>query len=239
MKLSKKELIKKGIKDGIPICMGYFAVSLTFGIQCGIGGLTVFQAVLISITNLTSAGQFGGLELILAKASYIEMLFTEMVLNIRYLLMSTSLSQKIEKGTSLKHRLLMSYGITDEIFGVSMLVEGRLSPYYTYGVMIVSIFGWVFGTFVGVSLGNFMPSQILDALSIAIYAMFIAIIIPPAKKDKIILLVVIASMTISGLFTVLPILNTISSGFRIIIVTLLVASLAAYKFPIKDETNEE
>lgn len=234
---SKKQLWLKGIKDGIPICLGYFAVSITFGIQCGIGGLSIFEAVLISFTNLTSAGQFGGLELIVMKASYVEMLFTELILNIRYLLMSTSLSQKIEKETSLFHRLIVSHGITDEIFGVSMLVEGRLSPYYSYGVMSVAIIGWVGGTFVGSALGNVLSTDILNALAIAIYGMFIAVIIPPAKKNKVILLVVILSMVLSGLFEVLPILNMISSGFKIIIVTIIVAAFAAYKFPVKDDEN--
>ncbi len=235
--MSKKELWIQGMKDGIPICVGYFAVSLTFGIQCGIGGLSIFEAVMISITNLTSAGQFGGLNLIVARASYFEMLFTQLILNIRYVLMSTSLSQKIEKETSLFQRLIVSHGITDEIFGISMLQKGKLSPYYSYGAMSVAIPGWTIGTLVGISLGNILPLNLLNALSIAIYGMFLAVIIPPAKKNKKILLVVILSMMLSGLFEILPILNQISSGFKIIIVTIIVASWAAYKFPIKEEDN--
>lgn len=238
MERTKKELWKQGLKDGIPICLGYFAVSVTFGLQCGIGGLSIFEATLISFTNLTSAGQFGGLELIVSQASYLEMAFTQLILNLRYILMSTSLSQKLDKTATIPQRMIVSHGITDEIFGVSMLTKGRLSPYYSYGVMSAAIPGWTFGTFVGIAIGNVLPLDILNALSIAIYGMFIAVIIPPAKKDKIILGVVITSMVVSGLFDVLPVLNKISSGFKIIIVTLIIASAAAYFFPVKEDNHE-
>lgn len=238
MELTKKELWKQGFKDGIPICLGYFAVSFTFGLQCGIGGLSILEATLISFTNLTSAGQFGGLELIVAQSSYIEMAFTQLILNLRYILMSTSLSQKLEKNTSLLHRMIMSHGITDEIFGISMMRKGRLSPYYSYGAMSAAIPGWTFGTFCGITIGNVLPIDILNALSIAIYGMFIAIIVPPAKNNKVILAIVIVSMLMSGLFSILPILNKISSGFKIIIVTLIIASVAAYFFPVKEEEYE-
>jgi len=235
MDISKIDLWKQGFKDGIPICLGYFAVSVTFGLQCGIGGLSIFQATLLSFTNLTSAGQFGGLELIIAQASYAEMAFTQLILNLRYLLMSTSLSQKLDSQASIVQRMIVSHGITDEIFGVSMLTKGKLSPYYSYGVMSCAIPGWVFGTFVGIAIGNVLPLNILNALSMAIYGMFLAVIIPPAKKNKVILLVVVLSMILSGLFEILPILNQISSGFKIIIVTLIIASLAAYFFPVKED----
>lgn len=238
MEISKKELWKQGFKDGIPIGLGYFAVSLTFGLQCGIAGLSIFEATLISLTNLTSAGQFGGLELIVAQASYIEMAFTQLILNLRYVLMSTSLSQKLDQKSSLLQRMIISHGITDEIFGVSMAVKGKLSPYYSYGAMSCAVPGWVLGTFVGIAIGNVLPFDVLNALSIAIYGMFIAIIIPPAKKNKTILCVVIMSMVTSWLFEVLPILNLISSGFKIIVVTLIIASLAAYFFPVEEGTNE-
>lgn len=238
MESSKKELWKQGFKDGIPIGLGYFAVSLTFGLQCGIAGLSIFEATLISISNLTSAGQFGGLELIVAQASYIEMAFTQLILNLRYVLMSTSLSQKLDQRSSLLQRMIVSHGITDEIFGVSMAVKGKLSPYYSYGAMSCAVPGWTFGTFVGIAIGNVLPLDILNALSIAIYGMFIAIIIPPAKKNKTIMLVVILSMITSWLFEVLPVLNLISSGFKIIIVTLIIACFAAYFFPVEEGNDE-
>ena len=238
MGLSKGELWKKGFKDGIPIGLGYFAVSLTFGLQCGIVGLGVFESTLLSFTNLTSAGQFGGLELIASQASYFEMAFTQFILNLRYILMSTSLSQKLDMKTSIPHRLLMSHGITDEIFGISMAVKGVLSPYYNYGAMSIAIPCWTLGTLTGVSIGNVLPLDILNALSIAIYGMFIAIIIPPAKKNRMILGLIIVSMITSLLFEVLPILNLISSGFKIIVVTIIIAGLAAYFFPVEEGDYE-
>lgn len=238
MEVSKIELWKKGFKDAIPIGLGYFAVSLTFGLQCGIAGLGVFEATLLSFCNLTSAGQFGGLELIVAQASYFEMAFTQFILNLRYVLMSTALSQKLDSKASIPHRMLVSHGITDEIFGISMAVKGKLSPYYSYGAMSCAIPCWTLGTLTGVSIGNILPLDILNALSIAIYGMFIAIIIPPAKKNKTILFVVILSMVTSLLFEVLPVLNLISSGFKIIVVTIIIASLAAYFFPVQEDTYE-
>ena len=238
MELSKKDIWKQGFKDGIPIGLGYFAVSLTFGLQCGIVGLGIFESTLLSFTNLTSAGQFGGLELIAAQASYFEMAFTQFILNLRYILMSTSLSQKLDMKTSIPHRLLVSHGITDEIFGISMAVKGVLSPYYNYGAMSIAIPCWTLGTLTGVAIGNVLPLDILNALSIAIYGMFIAIIIPPAKKNRMILGLIIVSMITSWLFEVLPILNLISSGFKIIIVTILIAGLAAYFFPVEEEDYE-
>lgn len=238
MELSQKELWKQGFKDGIPIGLGYFAVSITFGLQCGIAGLSVFEATLLSLTNLTSAGQFGGLELIISQASYFEMAITQFILNLRYVLMSTSLSQKLYPKASILQKMIVSHGITDEIFGVSMNVKGYVYPSYSFGAMSCAIPGWTLGTFVGVAIGNVLPLDILNALSIAIYGMFIAIVIPPAKHNQTILKVVIISMFTSWLFEVLPLLKEISSGFKIIVVTLIIASLAAYFFPIKEEQDE-
>lgn len=229
----KKELYIQGIKEGIPIGLGYFAVSFSFGLQCGNGGLTVMQATLLSLLNLTSAGQFGGLSLIIAQAGYLEMAFTEFILNLRYLLMSTSLSQKIDSNTSIINRLIMSHGITDEIFGLAM-TQSSLSVSYYYGLMTSGIVGWVGGTFVGVSSGNILPLSILDALSIMIYAMFLAIVIPPAKHNRTLLYVVISSMLLSLFF---EIVLSISSGFKIIIVTVLISSIAAILKPVEAENE--
>lgn len=232
--MNKKELLMKGLKTGIPICMGYFAVAITFGLQAGMGGLGVIETTLISLTNLTSAGQFGGLEVIINQGSYLELALSQLILNLRYILMSISLSQKIDQEASLFQRLIISHGITDEIFGVSMMEEGKLSPYFSYGVILISTLGWVGGTFVGVSLGNILPMHLLNALGIAIYGMFLAVIIPSAKKNRTLLLVIIVSMLVSGLFEVLPLLNQISSGFKIIIVTIIIAGVFAYKYPVKE-----
>lgn len=230
---------KRGIQDGIPIGLGYFAVSFTFGMMAVYGGLTAWQAVLISLTNLTSAGQFAGLGIIVAGGSMWEMALTQLVINLRYCLMSFSLSQKLEKNISTGHRLAVAFGVTDEIFGVSASQEGRLSPWYNYGVMSMAIPGWTLGTLVGAVLGNVLPGFLVSALNVAIYGMFLAVIIPPAKKNKSVLGVVIGAMAISTVFAVVPVLNKVSSGFVIIITTLIVAGLAAHFSPIPEEKEAE
>lgn len=230
---------KRGIQDGIPIGLGYFAVSFTFGMMAVSGGLTAWQAVLISLTNLTSAGQFAGLGIIVAGGSMWEMALTQLVINLRYCLMSFSLSQKLEKNISTGHRLAVAFGVTDEIFGVSASQEGRLSPWYNYGVMSMAIPGWTLGTLVGAVLGNVLSGFLVSALNVAIYGMFLAVIIPPAKKNKSVLGVVIGAMAISTVFAVVPVLNKVSSGFVIIITTLIVAGLAAHFSPIPEEKEAE
>lgn len=230
---------KRGIQDGIPIGLGYFAVSFTFGMMAVSGGLTAWQAVLISLTNLTSAGQFAGLGIIVAGGSMWEMALTQLVINLRYCLMSFSLSQKLEKNISTGHRLAVAFGVTDEIFGVSASQEGRLSPWYNYGVISMAIPGWTLGTLVGAVLGNVLPGFLVSALNVAIYGMFLAVIIPPAKKNKSVLGVVIGAMAISTVFAVVPVLNKVSSGFVIIITTLIVAGLAAHFSPIPEEKEAE
>ena len=230
---------KRGIQDGIPIGLGYFAVSFTFGMMAVSGGLTAWQAVLISLTNLTSAGQFAGLGIIIAGGSMWEMALTQLVINLRYCLLSFSLSQKLEKNISTGHRLAVAFGVTDEIFGVSASQEGRLSPWYNYGVMSMAIPGWTLGTLVGAVLGNVLPGFLVSALNVAIYGMFLAVIIPPAKKNRSVLGVVIGAMVISTVFSVVPVLNKVSSGFVIIITTLIVAGLAAHFCPIPEEREAE
>lgn len=235
----KRENFKRGAKDGIPIALGYFAVSFTFGMMAVAGGLTIWQAVLISLTNLTSAGQFAGLDIILAGGSYWEMALTQLVINLRYSLMSFSLSQKFEKNMKNLHRFTVAFGVTDEIFGISASQEGRISPYYNYGAMCVAIPGWTLGTLAGAVSGNLLPDFMMSALSVAIYGMFLAIIIPPSKTNRAVLGVVLAAMALSGLFSVLPVLKEISSGFVIIIVTLLTAMTAAWICPVKGEEETE
>ena len=160
---------KRGLHDGVPIGLGYFAVSFTFGMMAAAGGISAGAAVLISLTNLTSAGQFAGIEIIFASGSLWEMALTQLVINLRYCLMSFSLSQKLERGTSTGHRLLVAFGVTDEIFGVSASQDGRVSPWYNYGVMAVAIPGWTLGTLVGAVSGNLLPDFLVSALSVAIY----------------------------------------------------------------------
>ncbi|MCD7736241.1 MAG: AzlC family ABC transporter permease [Lachnospiraceae bacterium] len=233
------ESFRSGLKDGIPIALGYFAVSFTFGIMAVSAGLTVWQAVLISLTNLTSAGQFAGLEIIAAGGSYLEMALTQLIINLRYCLMSFSLSQKLTRGCARGHRFAVAFGITDEIFGISASREGRISPYYNYGAMCVAIPGWTLGTLAGAVSGNLLPEFALSALGVAIYGMFLAVIIPPAKHSRAVLGVVFGAMAVSCLFAYVPVLRQVSSGFAIIITTLLVAGAAAYFCPVAEDDPEK
>ena len=237
--MNHRTAFKQGMTDGIPIALGYMAVSFTFGIMAKDAGLTAFQAVLLSLTNLTSAGQFAGLGINVASSSYLEMAFTQLVINLRYCLMSCALSQKLDLKAPFFHRFFIAYGNTDEIFGICSCREGKLDPFYCYGAISVASPGWAFGTFLGVLSGSILPARILSALGVALYGMFIAVIIPPAKTDKIIRGIVLASMAVSFVFTIIPVLNQISSGFRIILLTLLIAGTAAFLFPIKSEEDIE
>lgn len=232
-------LFVQGMKDGIPICLGYFAVSFAFGMLAVTSGLSVFQAVLLSLTNLTSAGQVAGVSLIQAGAPYYEMALTQLVINLRYCLMSFSLSQKIDRKAPFFHRFFISYGITDEIFAVASSRKGKVGPIYIYGLISVAAPGWVLGTLCGAVAGSLMPAPLVSALGIAIYGMFLAIIIPPAKSDRVILACVAGAMGLSALFRILPGLKRVSSGFSIILVTVAVAGGAAWLFPVREETEED
>ena len=227
----------KGLQDGIPIGLGYFAVSFTFGIMAIQSGLTSWQAVLISLTNLTSAGQFAGIGIIAEGGSLWEMALTQLVINLRYCLMSFSLSQKLEKGVSNGHRLAVAFGVTDEIFGVSASQEGRISPWYNYGVMCVAIPGWTLGTLAGAVSGSLLPDFLVSALSVAIYGMFVAVVVPEMKKARPVLIVVIIAILLSCLFYYVPLLSKISSGITITIVAISAAFIGSIFFPVKDETD--
>lgn len=224
---------KNGFCDGIPIALGYFAVSFTFGILAKKAGLTAFQAVVISLTNVTSAGQFAALGLMGASATYLEMATTQLVLNLRYCLMSCVLSQKLSSKAPFRHRFLLAHGITDEIFGVAVCKSDRLNPFYNYGLMSSAIPGWALGTFMGVISGEVLPERIISALSIALYGMFIAIIIPPAKGDKILTGIILLSMLMSLFFAKAEIFHSLSPGFKMIILTVLIAGMAAFLFPVR------
>lgn len=237
--MKKRKIFFKGMKDGIPIALGYLAVSFTLGIVAKKAGLNALESTIMSLTNNTSAGEFAALSLMTTGAAYIEMALTQLVINIRYMLMSCSLSQKMKKNTSIIKRLLLGYCITDEVFAISYAYEGEYDPIYSYGAMSLSATGWSLGTFLGVILGNILPTSIMNALGVALFAMFIAIIIPPAKKDKVIAMAVVISMASSWLFTKTPYLKDISSGFRIVIITVVVSTVIALLFPVESEAKNE
>lgn len=222
----------KGIKDGFPVALGYLAVSFTLGTAAVKTGITPLQALMTSALNNTSAGEFAAFTLMGAGVSYLEIALTTLILNMRYFLMSCALSQKIAPGTPFFHRFLMAYDVTDEIFGLSIMQEGRLDPAYTYGVIAIAMPAWSLGTYLGVVMGGIMPAGVLSAMNVALYGMFIAVIVPPAKKDRIIALVIGVSMVSSLLFSVLPGLKNLSSGVTVIILTVVISLAAAILFPV-------
>ena len=235
----KNNIFLKGMKDGLPVALGYLAVSFTLGIAAVKSGLTPFQAFATSALNNTSAGEFAAFSLIGAGVSYMEIALTTLILNMRYILMSCALSQKIDKHTPIVHRFLMAYDVTDEIFGLSIMSEGRLGPKYTYGLIAISAPSWAIGTYLGAVMGSVMPAGVLSAMNLALYGMFIAVIVPPAKKDKTIAVVIAVSMLSSLMFSILPGLREISSGIVVIILTVVISLAAAILFPVYDDKKEK
>ncbi len=230
---------KLGIQDGIPIALGYVSVSFTFGLMAVASGLNWWQAVLISMTNLTSAGQFAGLEIMVAGGALVEMALTQLVINLRYALMSLSLSQKVDKTMDTLNRLITSFGVTDEIFAVSMSRKKAVSKYYMYGLIAIPYIGWAGGTAMGALLGGVLPDMVSNALGIAIYGMFLAIIIPQARDDLPCLKVILIAVVMSCCFHWVPGLNKLSSGFVIIICAVAASAIGAFLYPIEDDMIEE
>lgn len=224
----------KGFKEGMPIALGYLPISFTFGMMAVNMKLPIWVAVFISMTNLTSAGQFAGIGLISAGAPCLEMALTQFIINMRYALMSLSLSQKADKSMSRFHRILISFGITDEVFAVASGQPCEIGRRYMYGLITAPYFGWALGTFMGAAAGSILPETLRSALSIAIYGMFIAIIIPPAKRYRPVLKVMVASMIISCILRFTPVLNRLSGGFVIIICAVVASALGAKLFPIRE-----
>lgn len=230
---------QRGLRDGIPIALGYLAVSFTLGIAAKNAGFSAFGAMLTSMLINASAGEFAGFTLIAAGAGVLEVAFMEFIANARYLLMSCALSQKLSPDTRMIHRLLLGFYITDEFFGISVSVPGYLNPFYTYGMISVAAPCWAVGTFLGVVMGNVLPVSVVRALSVGLYGMFLAIIIPPARKSRIIAGLVTLSMAASYAAGRLPVLKDISSGMRIILLTITIAGTAAILFPVKEEIQDE
>lgn len=232
-----KSYFLKGISHGIPICLGYLSVSFGFGITAVASGLSTLEASVISASNLTSAGQAAGVGIISAGGTLLEMILVQLTINIRYSLMGLSLSQKLDKKFTTPHRLLASYGITDEIFAVCSAQKQPLTPAYMYGMILISMIGWVMGTFLGASAGQLLPESVTSALGIVLYGMFIAIIVPPSRKNKSVMWVVLGAAILSVIFKYL--LTFVSSGFAVIICAIAAAALGAFLFPVKDEEEKE
>lgn len=236
-----KQVFLEGIRDGIPIGLGYFAVAFSLGITARNAGLTPFQGFLASISNNASAGQYAAFVLIAAKASYLEIAIVTLVTNARYLLMSCALSQRISPETSLLHRFLLGYDVTDELFGLTISRPGFVEPFHTYGAVLVAAPGWAVGTALGISAGNLLPVSLVSALSVALYGMFLAVIIPPARKNRLIAALVCISFLASFLSDKLALFDRLPNGMQTIILTVGISVLAALFFPVKKgaKTNNE
>ncbi|MDU5333769.1 AzlC family ABC transporter permease [Enterococcus sp.] len=232
-----KQVFLEGIRDGIPIGLGYFAVAFSLGITARNAGLTPFQGFLASISNNASAGQYAAFVLIAAKASYLEIAIVTLVTNARYLLMSCALSQRFSPATPLFHRLFLGYDITDELFGLTISRPGFVEPFHTYGAVLVAAPGWAVGTALGISAGNLLPASLVSALSVALYGMFLAVIIPPARKDRLIAALVSISFLASYLSDKLPLFDRLPNGMQTIFLTVGISLLAAWFFPVKKGAN--
>ena len=224
-------MFKEGLKDGIPIGLGYFSVSFSFGILAVANGFTWWEAVLISMTNLTSAGQFAGITVIAAMGSFIEIALTQFVINLRYALMSISLSQKLSARFGVVSRLIFGAGITDEIFAVAMNNKGEISRKYMAGLIVIPYIGWTAGTLAGAICGDVLPAIICNGLGIALYAMFIAIVLPAVKHDKTTGIVVVVAAALSCMIRFIPVFSWISAGFAVVICGVVAALVGAILTP--------
>lgn len=234
---AKLTALKNGFFAGIPIGLGYLAVSFSLGIAAKNAGLSPFQSFLASILCHASAGEYAGFTSIAAQAAYLEIAIVTLIANARYLLMSFTMSQRVAPSAALGHRIALGYFLTDEIFGISIARPGYLNPYYSYGAILFASPCWAVGTALGTIAGNLLPGFIVSALSVALYGMFLAVIIPPSRKSRIVCGVVLLSFAASYAASMLPFISSLSGGTRTIILTLMIASLAAVLFPVKE--NDE
>ena len=234
-----KSVFLEGVRDGIPIALGYFAVSFSLGIAAKSVGITAFQGAIASLLCMASAGQYALFSLIGAVASLWEVAIVTLITNARYFLMSCALSQKIDPGMKNYHRFLVGAVVTDEIFGITVARPGYLDPRYNYGAMAVTMPGWAIGTALGIIMGTLLPARLVSALSVALFGMFIAVFIPPAKKDRVIMGCVAVSFAAALLFDIVPFLAAISEGTRIILLTVIISAAAAALFPVKEAEEDE
>ncbi len=239
MKKRLNNSFKNGLKDGVPIALGYIPVAFAFGVTAIQYKIPVLLAVMISVTNLTSAGQFAGVALIAANGSLIEAALTQFIINLRYSLMSVSISQKFHSSVTLPQRFLISFGVSDENFAITSSCKDELGGKYMYGLLTLPYLAWVGGTWIGAAAGSILPPLVLGALGIAIYGMFIAIFVPPMKKSFAVVVVVAVAALLSCAFNYLPFLKSVSSGFVIIICTIVAATVGAIFKPIEVEPEVE
>ena len=235
----QKSVFLDGIRDGVPIALGYFAVSFSLGIAARRAGFSPFQGFLASLLNNASAGEYAAFALIASGASYLQVAIITLIANARYLLMSCALAQKFTPDTPFIHRLIIGYDVTDELFGITIARQGPLNPWYTYGAILLAAPAWASGTALGIIAGNLLPLRAVSALSVALYGMFLAIIIPPARKSKIVAALVAISFFLSFVCNYLPGISSLSDGTRTILLTVLISAAAAILFPVKQEAEHD
>ncbi len=226
---------RDGLRDGIPIGLGYFAVAFSLGITARDAGLSPLQGFVASLLTTASAGEYAAFTSIAAQASLMELALIVLVANARYLLMSCALTQRFAPDMPFYHRFFIGLHVTDEIFGVTIARPGDIDPFYCYGVMFTAVPPWALGTALGIALGNLMPVRAVSALSVALYGMFLAIIVPPAREDKVVFGLVLGGFALSFAASVLPLTRHLSSGTRIILLTVALSAIAAVLFPVKEE----
>lgn len=231
-----RRIFLNGMRDGVPIALGYFAVSFSLGIAARNAGLTPLQGFFASLLNNASAGEYAAFTLIAANATLFQVALITLIANARYLLMSCALAQRFAPGTPFFHRLIIAYDVTDELFGITISRPGCLNPFYTYGAILLAAPAWAFGTAFGIMAGNALPLRAVSALSVALYGMFLAIIIPPARKNRIVALLVAVSMALS--FLTSRLFAGISSGTKVIILTVAISAVAAWLWPVKKEDTD-
>ncbi|MBO5998250.1 MAG: AzlC family ABC transporter permease [Lachnospiraceae bacterium] len=236
---AKLHIFMEGLRDGIPICLGYFAVSFALGIAARETGISAPLSFLMSAGMVASAGEFAALLLIGQGAGVIEMILTTLTVNLRYFLMSCALSQKTDPKLPFGHRMGLAYCITDELFALAVAKPAPIEPVYSYGATLISVSGWCAGTVLGVLAGQILPDPVYNALSVALYGMFLAIIIPPAKKDRFLAVLIIVCMAASTAFSVLPVISGLSDGFKVTILTILFSAIAATLRPVDEGSGRE
>ncbi|SEH30526.1 MULTISPECIES: AzlC family ABC transporter permease [unclassified Selenomonas] len=232
--INRRQVLLEGMRDGLPIALGYFVVSFTLGIAAKNAGLNALEGFFASLFNNASAGEYAGFTVIASGGTLLTMAVLTLVANARYMLMSTVLSQKCPENLPLYHRILVAFDVTDEIFGITIARPGPLNPYYNYGAMLVALPGWSVGTALGIMAGSVLPLSAVSALSVALYGMFIWVIVPQGKNDRIIAVLIVISMLMSLGASLAPMISDLSAGTRTIILTVLIAGLAAYFFPHKE-----
>ena len=235
---SNREIFMQGYRNGIPIGFGYVAVAFSLGIAARDYGFSAFQGFFASLITYASAGQYMGFALYATNTTLIELMVLMFIINARYILMGFALNQRMPEGTPLRTRLLVGTCITDEIFGITIARPGVPTPYYTFGALIAAVPMWALGTALGISMGNILPLRIVSALSVALFGMFIAVIIPPARKDKAVLAAVIVSFALSYASVHLPVISGMSQGNRTILLTIVISAVFAALFPRQTEDPE-